>query len=252
MSSESGEFLNRPPDLVERTSEDQEDGFTYANPRFVEHYINGDFYILVFFRIRGIDIEYCAYLQREHPAPGANVKIGNVASHVLPSCTHVHSNIQRAQASRGSKQEPVFVSIVEGVESPKNVIPSLVWFDVLDEVDSLIFHSLYLSSEGSLVLFGRRDFIENRESAFVNWGTRTVRANERAGQVIERTPKVLENIATDYRESHGNGVGFNDGVNELSRLRITLSSDFIRLGLPEGVESRLELYQVLIGPLDLF
>jgi hypothetical protein len=76
--------------------------------------------------------------------------------------------------------------------------------------------------------------------------------NEGDNQIIESGPKILENIPTDDGEIGRDGVGFNDVINELSRFRISLSADLIRLRFFEGIKSRLEFLDVCIGPLDLF
>jgi hypothetical protein len=196
VSPKRRKLLNCEPDLVERTSEHQENGFTFADPRFVEHYINGQFYILVFFRVRDVREEYCAYIQREDPLFGADKEIGRHGG-IFSSCSNVISHIKRSQCRSRSQQQPVLVSIVESVESPKGVIPSLVWLESSEKVSSLVLHALYFSSERGLVFFGCRDFIEDKESAFCDVSLRpAVSADKGADQIIESGPEMGSALVT--------------------------------------------------------
>src|ERR1700694_2119513 len=62
-----------------------ENRITLNNPRFAERYIEQEIYLLVHFRIRGVDEEFVAYLEREHSVSGRSIKIygGRIGESVL-------------------------------------------------------------------------------------------------------------------------------------------------------------------------
>ena len=74
--------------------------------------------------------------------------------------------IELPQYGPSGQQQTVFVSDVEVMESPKIVVPSLVWFDSVDNVEGFLPQSLYLSGKRGLLLFGRWDIFKNRKSRY--------------------------------------------------------------------------------------
>ena len=54
----------------------------------------------------------------------------------------------------------MLINAVQGMETPKRVIPSLVWLGSVDSVYSILPHALYLSRLSGFVLRGG---IEDRE-----------------------------------------------------------------------------------------
>ena len=69
MSEESSKVKNDLSYSVERISEHADCGFTFANPRLVQRYVEGKLYILVHCRIREINQEIIACFQVEAIRP---------------------------------------------------------------------------------------------------------------------------------------------------------------------------------------
>ena len=135
-----------------------------------------------------------------------------------------------------------FVDAPEGISTA-----SLVWLDRIERVYRILPHALYFSLQSGFVFRGG---IKDGESAvdarFIPAGD-----DELTYEVIQGTPEILDNIATDERYVSGNvSEAFEVVMQELRSLRIIQGADFVRLARFETGERSVKLTDVLFGPLD--
>ena len=247
---ESSKVRNKFPNPIKGISQNKEQRFSFANPRFIERYIDGKLYILVHFRVGKINQEIIACFEKFCSDPVVvGQPCGRTSREDRLGLCQMLSRIEAREIVPDRYQQSVLVNLVEGMEQPQCVIPSLVWFDFPDRVYNILFHALYLSSEG-LVLRGFGDFIEDREGS-LRVGNFSVCHYEGASQIVEAAPKILERISAEQREFGWDIACLGEVIDWLSRLWITLYPETVRLGVTEGGEGQLEILDVLLGPLDL-
>src|ERR1700676_4870086 len=128
-------------DKIRHTLERFENRITLNNPRFAERYIKQEIYLLVHFRIRGVDEEFVAYLEREHPVGRGSIEVerGRIGESVLlhnlgEKGPRVRPDVHGIERCPHSDQQTVLVNAIESVEPPEGVIPSLVWFGGVDSI----------------------------------------------------------------------------------------------------------------------
>ncbi len=253
MSKKSSKIKDDLPDSIERIPEYTHDGFTFANPRLIQRYVEGKLNILVHCRIREINQEIIACFQveaiRPNPIEPCNSRSW-AGSDVWLGLGQMFCNVEVVKSDASCKQQSVLVPPIEGVEPPESVIPSLVWFDRPDRVNSVLFQALYFSRKAGLVLRGTRDFIEDGECILRSCNP-AIFPNEGRNQIVERTPEVLHGIACDERDFRRDFFYLRETVVILTRLRIAIYGDFVGVGVDEAVIDRVEILDVLFGPLDL-
>lgn len=148
----------------------------------------------------------------------------------------------RAYVTHG-QEKGMLVDVVKPVELPQEDIPSLVWLDTIEHFESVLAYSWYQSSQAGFIAFGRIEDWELRVGCDLG--------DKPAGEVIKSAAEVVENIAKDQWNIGVNGRKFSEVIAEVSGLRIRLGKDLNRVEIVEGLESRLELLDVLLGPNEL-
>ncbi|HEY4905048.1 MAG TPA: hypothetical protein VIH89_16355 [Candidatus Sulfotelmatobacter sp.] len=249
------EVGNQVVNKVIHTLERFNNRITLNNSRFSERYIKQEIYLLVHFRVGGINKEFVAYFQGEHPICRTDVEVrhgrhGQALGlhHFREFGAEVLPNVEVAERRSYRNQKTVLVDVVQLVESPERVVSSLVWFDCVDSVYSILPHSLYFSSSSGFIF---RGIIKDRK-VNVPGIANSPSANheELISQVVESTSEIVENVPGDHGDFDWNGFGPEDVVNELSHLRITLGANFVGVSSVEGQNGRLQLSDVLVGPFD--
>jgi hypothetical protein len=143
----------------------------------------------------------------------------------------------------------MLIDQVKSVETPKCVIPTLVWFDSVDLVYGVLPHAPYLSKLSGFVFRGG---VEDRKvHVSEGAGPSGSYLDELIGQVIEGAPEVLQDVASDGGDINVNVLDTDQVVDGLSRLRIALGSDYVGVGVEKGFEGNIQLLDVLFGPFDL-
>jgi hypothetical protein len=251
------ESLDRLLHLGYGSTQYRAEGFTFTNPRFVNRYLNEELYILVRFRVREIAEDYFACFQREsldsrlgtihvsgisprHPVQRLDIGIGHVD--VLSDAPVVNKRPAR-------DEKTMLVDIIKTMESPENVIPSLVWFDSADKVNDILPHSIYFSAERGLVFWGARPVVGDREHGAGGWFS-AVGDDQGVGQVIEGASEVLEDIS-----SQGAKAGWDDQIprqtiERLLCLGVALYDDGIWVRTGELAKLDLKVSEVMLGPLE--
>jgi hypothetical protein len=232
---------------------------TLSNPRLVQHYRKSEINILVWFRTRGIGVDYIACFERED-LPGRPDIILNSDSrnktvpissalHYVPATvfeeSSVSTDIQQPERCGDRSNSFVFVENVQLVQSPENRINSVVWVESLDYLFSLWREATYFGSKG---LFSLGSLLR-----WINKGEASVRCDLRgksADHVIQSASQVVECVPSgggDIRRS----ADLDHAINQLTRLWITLGSEFVRVCVPEREELIFDFRDVLFGPFNL-
>ena len=144
----------------------------------------------------------------------------------------------------------MLVTVVKCVDPIERVIPSLVWLETFDRLNSLIPHSLYFSLKSGFVGFGTEVPFEDWERRVFGGGA-VVRNDESLRQVIQRGSEILNSISDDGADRAGNRCSLLHDVNDLVGLEVCLSDNFIRVRTDKLLQGNTTILDVLIGPLDL-
>jgi hypothetical protein len=223
----------------------------FGNGGFIERYLAQKAHILL--RVRNRDgQEFLAYVERFDSS-------SDNLSKLVPDTRFVSSMLldelilfawrhgtPKVHATH-SEQEPVLIDVVEAVEGPQRVIPSLVRLQPVDLLLRHLPHAWYLSGESGLVLLGT---IEYRE-ACLRGGFATAPLDQKMDRVIQGTTHVLEHITQHEAELDRKLGDASDEVTNLSGMVIHFGSDTQVVGLPEKIDSVLEIVDVLVGPVVL-
>jgi hypothetical protein len=225
---------------------------TLHNPRFVDHYLEFELHFLIRFRIGGIDKEFIAHLEREKVVSRSNEKIGNYFSGKCAARKSLENspNADTAKARTYRDNQAVLVDVVQAVEGPEaGPLPSVVWFESADRVNSVLPHALYFSGKSGFELFGTT---RNQETRIVTIA-RSVPGSDQIqllSKVIECASQAVEDVTSDSRKTSRDGCDALNIINQLSRLRIALGSNFIGIGIEKGAECRLEVVDMFVGPFN--
>jgi len=234
-----------------------DDHLTLKDARLVDHYRKSDLLVLIRFRIRLIDEEFIACFQREQVVLGSQEQrqirhgstfllVGNQGSQAP---RERRANVQALETGADCHQQAVLIHNVEAVQLPEGVVPSLVWLDRVDRVDRVLPHALDLSQLSGFVFLGG---IEDREIDVIErtWLGRPDQ-DELVGQMVESASQVLQDFPSDHVDHCWHLTHADEVVNELSRLRIALGADYVRVGGEERLEDVIQLSDVVLGPFDL-
>src|ERR1700759_2978806 len=116
----------------------------------------------------------------------------------------------------------MLVDIVKAVEGPEiGPIPTNVWFERFDRINSVLPHALYFSSKSGFEIFGRT---RNQKSGLVTAPFRPTGSDQiqLLSKVVECAPEVIEGISSDGWNTDRDGFDVLDIIDELSRIRIAL------------------------------
>jgi hypothetical protein len=232
-------------------------GFTIVNPMFVERYINFDLQVVVNVRIRGIAPDFTACFQRDggpsDPSPDLTTILYRhfiSKAKVWAGSFDVLSDSDMVEVRSMSKQQSMLISDVEFMESPQNIIPSLVWLDRTDDFLRATRKGLYFSSERGFLLWGERSLFKDGEIN-VSAIRPTVLNCESTSQVIERTSEIVDNVPSHKGELGRNTQILAQAIKDLSAANVTLWGNMVGVRLKVETQAFIEIKEVLVGPLDL-
>jgi hypothetical protein len=254
-ASETGEqAINQIRHLMKRF----DDRLTLRNLRLAERYVKAELELLIHFCVRGVPEDFVAHLHRAEflvgpeedrqgwVLPPVGVNFGELTG---VKSGHVTPKIEASEPADDGHEQAVLVGLVEFVDLPERVVPTLVRLGGVESIYCRLRHSMYLSS---LLGFVFRGGVEDREVDIEERpGIPSTGQNELIGEVVESAPKVLNGIAGNGRELPRDGRDTRHVIDQLSRVRIVLGSDSIRVFVKEGGLCDLQLLDVVFGPFDL-
>jgi hypothetical protein len=201
---------------------------TFGDLRLSERFEKGDVHLLIHFGAKDSPEEWVACLTPVLPIEVISLK--------------------QIVFSDGDKKA-VFVDVVRVVEAPEKVIPTLIRFDRVDPFFRVFPHSLYFSSFSSFIFVGTDENGETSIPARLRAGTPYL--DKLMGKMIEGTPKVLDDVPSHSEELETGNRQASEILDGLSRLRVFLGSDYVRVGFAEEFRLPFEVREVLFGPFDL-
>jgi len=247
-SKERLELRQDIADKISHTMQRFNQRLTLANPRFVERYLSGELHLLVYLTGRR-DEQYIAHFERlstggpPTEASGARSDFRWQHAHAV----EVRKGIDAHKCHASSDQQTVLVDNVKFIETPENVITSLVRFGKPDSVLRGLAHQLYFSARMGFVFLGS---LINRKR---NVSIRLVTGGNHklVSEMVKRRAQVEEDLARNEGECARNCLGLSDHIMDCSALRIALGVEEVWVGFNEGCHGELQVADVLIGPFNL-
>lgn len=141
------------------------------------------------------------------------------------------------------QEQSVLINVVEPVEGPERVIPSVVWLDTVERFERLLLNAGYYSTQAGFIGLGGMSDGELCVSGDDG--------NYPTSEVIESAAKTVQNIASDKRNVSRNGWNFTEVIHQFATFRIYLSECGDWVSIVKDPQSRIQLLEVLFGPIQL-
>src|SRR5262249_55593709 len=146
-------------------------------------------------------------------------------------------------------QQPMLVDIVQSVQCPQGVIPSVVrFYRVADKRDEFVPNSLYFPITKGVYKFLPRLF-DRKIKEFVR--TASAQRDQFPHHEVESGAHSVNSLAHDQPSIFGSGGNEFQGQNILSGIRIFLRDHTVKVSLDEGIEQVIKITDFLIGAFDL-
>ena len=226
----------------------------FNNARLVNRYLEGKAHVLVFFRC-GESTKFVAYLScpdiwvlrseqhltKEDGGTSDDDRLSSVEESFL---AWKHGSGHRDGAD--GEQHPVLVADVELMQLPCPMPETtLVRLDIVESIEHVLPKAWYFSARHLTVRFGG---IENWE-ARLRVGLFGTSFHEGNSKMIQRASEIMKSIPQHERKAGWDDRNRLDVIDVLSRLHIILTPDGVGIGEPEGIDSGLEITDVLLGPI---
>jgi len=226
--------------------------------RLIERYIKREFHLLVDFTVNETNEKYVAFFERAEVVGRAESQgdCGELRSrkHFFVGAgdapCYQGAYIDRLIAGTSSNNGAMLVDVVKAVQDPEIVpLPSVVWFERAERIDSILPHALYFSANMAFVF---RGFRSDEKAGFVPIPGRTASSNEvkLLGEMIEGASEILHSISKDHGDNDGNRTNFGYIMDWLSCLRIALGPDYIWACSVKGPDCAIQISDVLVGPFN--
>jgi hypothetical protein len=256
MSLEEGpkaenQVVNEIRHLLERW----EHRLTLDNPRFIERYAKAELHLLAHFKLpAGIERDFVAYFQaievrasspQDHIVGHREVS-DDFRSDVFDQALQRYVWIRNR---RYRNEQAMLISTVQAIEDGQlRTLSSVVWFDTVDRVYSVLPQALYFSRSAGFVqrgaAVGGKIEVSGRSIGS------TVNQEQLVDQVVEGAPQVLDHISDDGAEVERDWSGFRQIKAWLANMRIALGRDFVGMRCGKDPDLGIDLSDVLAGPFD--
>lgn len=145
----------------------------------------------------------------------------------------------------------MLIENVQIVETPEGICPSRVWFQPLHKTpcvgtgtSKIVWEQFFKSC-----LAGTYWEIGVLQNVF----TRSAISNrEGSGKIVEAGPEVMNDVANSASPIARDQLSVLDPIEALSRLRVFIDDDVVRLSREKGADFGPKLVKVLLGPVDLY
>lgn len=236
-----------------------ENRLTFENLSLTKRYLEGELNILITWMVNAgsFSKKYCAIVHRELPqrpvlrseidslGGGFGKMLSHAGDHFGPIKGHSEASVGGPYRDDGL----VFIEDVELMESPKGVVPSLVWFQPLYDLDC--------SGRGSLYRFGKGGFKfiqvlpDNEMDVIVAGPVGVTVADDGDHKQIKGCANVVDGISD-------NAAPFNRDISldvhsplSESGLRICIHENGIRVSGEKLLNFDCKFIDMAFGPFDL-
>jgi hypothetical protein len=149
--------------------------------------------------------------------------------------------------------QSMLVDPVEIVDCPQNfvprlAVPSLVWLQLFDSLDSFVAGTR--EPDGNFSIGGFSVVVDRELCSLI--GRVAIGNDQRPREMIERTPEIMDNVAKNGAELFGNFLPDSYFDDYLSGLKIILEDEVVRLSSDPGVLFAPEIGGVILRPLDFY
>jgi hypothetical protein len=251
------ELGNSVADKISEMLERYHQRFSLKNPRLIERYAKAELQLLASFNLGGAR-EFIAYFQAVDGGFGCVKK--NIGEFEI--CGPIREGFQRHLPEEGRDmqilvdggvdrdQQTMLVDTVKAVKDGEiRTIPSIVWFDTVDRVYSILPQALYFSNRVGFVLRGGT--VGRKLDARGHGCAEIVNEKQLRNEMVKGTPEILNNIPGDGGNFVGNGISLRQIKLYLAGLHVLFFNDSVGIGA-KGVDSHCEISEVLFGPLDFY
>jgi hypothetical protein len=159
--------------------------------------------------------------------------------------------IMRANTSQSSDrnnwdQQPMLVHDVPLVKTPQGLIPSLVWFDFIDDqVTDDVSGYLYFSTMDGFYKFVSR--VADREIGIPGWDFPR-HGNNFTGHEVQGGSQVMDNVANNQRNFPWKRLGVER--QDIIPREVIVDMQTVEIGFKKCSKTSLKLLDVLVGPFD--
>lgn len=251
--NEPRELANAAFNLTSQQNKDNVEWRPFGDAGFVNAYCEVKAHILIRFRI-GNGQEFLACVQRHwQPIFGTELHsrlfpTGESKHHVmwaerLLNRHFLWSEVMHEVYGADGQEQSVLVNVVEPMEGPERVIPSVVWLDTVERFERLLLNAGYDSSQGGYVGLGGMS--DGELCVFCDDGNYPTR------EVIESGAKTVQNVTSNERYVSRDRGNLADAIREFSSIQIYLSERRNWVRFVEDSNSSKKFLEVLFGPIQL-
>ena len=248
-----GQGRNYALDHARQLMDRFEQRLTLSNPNLIDRYLESKLHLRVRLLINASNVEFDASFKGKSLVGWNEKKTRsfNQGSSVFDrkQICYQRSDIDTCCLRANCEQQAVLLDVVKSVKHPEDVIPSLVWLERVDGVKCGLRSALYFSAFFGFVT---REIV--RDGEVDPFGIRgsipRITANQLECEMVEGRRQILDSISRDERQGYRDSLGPCQIADKLCGPRIVLGSNFIRVGLMEGVDFPFQILDVLFGPFD--
>jgi hypothetical protein len=225
------EAKNQTLDKIHKLMQSWEQRITLQSRRLIDRFSDFSIYILLHLKIQS-EVWVCR-LQKELPEP----------EKILDPV----GGEQRVMAN--GEERSVLVDNIKLVNTPKGVVTTSIRLERVNGFYRGLSHSVYFSN---LVPFVSGFVLRNRELDIAGGLLSRTHPDQLICQMVKRGAQIMDNISGASNHIEGNSSERGEILKAVSRCRIDLFQDHLLARVPESGQLDVELFEVLLGPLNLY
>jgi hypothetical protein len=231
LSQERLEAKNQTLDKIHKLMQSWEQRITLQNRRLIDRFSDFSIYILLHIRIQS-EVWVCR-LQKELPEP----------KKILDPV----GGEQRVMAN--GEERSVLVDNIKLVNTPKGVVTTSIRLERVNGFYRGLSHSMYFSN---LVPLVSGFVLRNRELDIAGGLLSRTHPDQLICQMVKCGAQIMDNISGAGNHIEGNSSERGEILKAVSRCRIDLFQDHLLARVPESGQLDVEIFEVLLGPLNLY